>query len=300
MSIDSGKQFHPEGDARYRVHKSVKCYVASMRCGREVCTLFLDNWIERVIRLFPDGSRRVLYEGGFYLLQTPDELEKKFREHLALKWSVVFVNGHYEPNQRFEPYHFIDITSRVDVEKYQPTRQLWMKSGSFQGILKLNSFDVKNLTWDAIQQKHKDEIVQLLKIAGEVEPKGLETRLRATNKFAIVLHEDAVAGRGALKSPLDSYRKKVFDKSKAKLAAADYPIELGYIAVSGKMRSQGIGPAITKSLLENLVDQQVYATTKSTNRKMQTILLRNGFICVGEAYKPERGNYSLLFWTRDV
>ncbi|MEP7174506.1 MAG: hypothetical protein ABI705_13535 [Aestuariivirga sp.] len=243
----------------------------------------------------------MIYKDKFYLLRTPEELEMGVREHLALKGGVIFPGGslyHYDQNQRFEPFHFINITTHADSENYRRLRLLWMESDAFKGKLKLSRLPVQILTWCLISEQHKSEIIQLLESTREVVRQGLEVRLEEADALAVVFHQNTVIACGALKSPSDLYRLDAFKRSNSNLLPEHYPLELGYVAVSGKMRKNGIGPAITRSLVELRGKSGIYATTRSTNRKMQTILLQNGFNCVGLPYKSKRGKYSLMLWVR--
>lgn len=302
MTWDPDNQKPPSGDARYRIHKSVKCYVASMQCGTKWCTLTLDEGIQRVVYQFLGDSLKVLYKGNFHALRTPEQLERKVREHLALRGGVKFLGGilyHFDRSQKFIPFHFIDLTPQVDAEKYINLKPIWLRSDSFHREPKLNDIAVKLLPWSEIAEKHKVEVIDLLESAGEVQKAGLKGRLQNAMIIALTFEGDTVIGCGALKVQSAEYRKKVFDKSVSNLDPNQYQYELGYVAVSGKSRKKGIGSAIAKSLLNFDAKVKIYATTKSSNVRMQKVLVRNRFSFAGQSYQSDFGKHSVLLLTRD-
>ena len=128
------KQIPPAGDLRYRVHRSVKCYLAKMECGTEFCTWNFDDSIERIVYVFPDKSKKVVYNNSFYKLESPERMAEVIGLHLADKGAVNLLGKslYYGGDRSYTPYHFIDITSEEDKERYLSLREAWLCSESFK------------------------------------------------------------------------------------------------------------------------------------------------------------------------
>ena len=131
------KQQPPQGDNRYRVHRSVKCYLAEMLCGASFCTLYITDSIERVVYLFPGGIKKILYKNKFYALQPAEKMAEIVAQHLADKGGVNLSGKslyHFEKDKSFEPYPFIDITESDDRERYPKLREKWLNSNEFKQV----------------------------------------------------------------------------------------------------------------------------------------------------------------------
>lgn len=131
------EQMPPKGDNRYRIHRSVKCYVAEMMCGSKFCTWYFSDSIERVVHLYPGRVEKVVYKNKFYELRASNEMEEIVMHHLADK-AVVNIAGkplaHYQKDQSFKPYQFIDITDSETYKQYEALRSKWLSSDEFKNI----------------------------------------------------------------------------------------------------------------------------------------------------------------------
>jgi len=128
--LNKEKQDPPKGDNRYRVHRSVKCYIASLECGLAFCTWNFSDSIERVVYLSSSDNKCrefVLYKNNYYELQTPERMKEIVRNHL-LDGGGVNLPGKsiWSTNDEFESYPFIDVTSSDDRERYPRLRELWL------------------------------------------------------------------------------------------------------------------------------------------------------------------------------
>jgi hypothetical protein len=129
------KQEPPKGDNRYRVHRSVKCYLAEMMCGSGFCTLYIRDSIERVVYKFPGGIEKIQYKNKFYVLQPAEKMTEIVKQHLADKGGVNLSGKSlysFEKDQSFDPYPFIDITDKDDRERYPLLREKWLQSDEFK------------------------------------------------------------------------------------------------------------------------------------------------------------------------
>lgn len=101
----------PQGDARYRVNSSVRCYVAELRIGTVGASWSFDESAERVVHL----GDMVIYKTRPYRLQPAERMIEIVETHSQLKGGVVTVGNkaiYWDGEDReFTPYPFIDITS---------------------------------------------------------------------------------------------------------------------------------------------------------------------------------------------
>lgn len=120
--MGTSRQHPPRADNRYRVHRSVKCYLAELACGTLGCTWYFSGSVERVVYLFPEGVEKIRYKNHFYTLHPEEQLRDIVAEHLRLG-SAVSLAGKYiaphETDNAFEAYPFIDLSSHEDKEFYK-------------------------------------------------------------------------------------------------------------------------------------------------------------------------------------
>lgn len=116
------EQQPPQGDNRYRTHRSVRCYVAEVYMGSQSGTWYLNESAQRVIHRFPDGSARVVYKNRFYRLQPAERLLEIAARQLRNDGTIM-IGGKpimcIDEDQSFQPYPFIDITSEEDRRLYE-------------------------------------------------------------------------------------------------------------------------------------------------------------------------------------
>lgn len=118
--MTDNQQTPPQPDNRYRVHRSVKCYVASLSCGSAGCTWYFTDSIERVVYVFPGGVEKVQYKTNFYVLQSPERMKELVAEQLR-RGGAVHISGRYvAPHEShvFDAYSFIDASSNDEREAF--------------------------------------------------------------------------------------------------------------------------------------------------------------------------------------
>lgn len=98
---------------------------------------------------------------------------------------------------------------------------------------------------------------------------------------------------GALKNPVDQYRRAVFRKAGAPAEAKEYLVEFGYLYVEEAYRSNGYGPAIVGRALREY-GHGIFATVRADNRRMKEILTENGFNSVGDQFPSVRSPQRML------
>lgn len=119
--MDMTHQRPPQADNRYRVHRSVKCYVAELACGTKGCTWYFDKSVERVVYLSSEGVEKIQYMNNFYPLKSSDQLRETIENHLRVGGALHLAGKYIAPHERensFDLYPFIDVTSPEDKSFY--------------------------------------------------------------------------------------------------------------------------------------------------------------------------------------
>ncbi len=133
----------------------------------------------------------------------------------------------------------------------------------------------------------------LVKLGDEVDPHGLEGRVRSAWLLAFGSVGDRLAAVAGIKRPNENYRAGVFRKSGGGLAPEDFSVELGWLMVDEQFRRRGYGRQVMDGLLGSL-GQNVYTTSRSTNKPMHGLLAAYGFRLGGKPWRSERGPYDLV------
>lgn len=134
---------------------------------------------------------------------------------------------------------------------------------------------------------------ELVRKGDEVDPNGLEVRVRTAWLLAFGSLDDSLVAVAGIKRPDGGYRAGVFRKSEGGLDPQDFPVELGWLMVAEKVRRQGFGRRTMDSLLGSLA-QNVYTTSRRTNGGMHGLLTAYGFERVGAPWRSDRGAYDLV------
>lgn len=107
---------------------------------------------------------------------------------------------------------------------------------------------------------------------------------------------DTLAAIAAIKTPSEQYRQDLFEKADARVGAADYRLELGWVFVTPAHRGSHIARSLCRMLLEHVPTSDLFATTRPNNSPMINILKRLGFSRVGRTYA--RRNEELVVFLR--
>lgn len=98
----------------------------------------------------------------------------------------------------------------------------------------------------------------------------------------------------ALKTPLDSYKNKVFTAAGLPNLAQQYQYEKGYSYTDPGYRRQGLNRAIWEKLANS--GGQLFATTRSDNTASKANLVAQGFSQLGRPWASSRGDYTIELW----
>lgn len=135
---------------------------------------------------------------------------------------------------------------------------------------------------------------------GEVSTNGLSGIILNAAKlfFASSAHNGKLIGAGGIKRPNYHYRNDVFQKAGVPDAQELYGSEFGLLYVSPLFRKRGVGYSLIKTAMALVAETGCYATTRSTNSAMHTLLGKNGFVRLGEDYKAGNGEYLLSLFAK--
>ncbi|WP_286822743.1 MULTISPECIES: GNAT family N-acetyltransferase [unclassified Idiomarina] len=137
---------------------------------------------------------------------------------------------------------------------------------------------------------------KLVTEGGEVALAGLRERIRRAEKL-VFINDDKCVAVGAIKNPNARYKARVFENSGAP-EQSRYEYELGWLYVSEAARGKGYGHALMESIVNSLSGRACFATTRENNASMFHLFSRFGFSKLGQPYKSESGDYSLVLYAK--
>jgi cytidylate kinase len=143
-----------------------------------------------------------------------------------------------------------------------------------------------------------DQFAAIVAEGGEVAD-GVHARVKRAYRLGFIVYEGRVVGTAALKKPRITYRAKVFTKAKSELAPKDYPYELGWIFLDALHRNKGQMTRLLMKLEPETNGAAIFATTRTSNEVMRTLLSHFGFEQDGCEYASElHKNESLELFVR--
>lgn len=129
-----------------------------------------------------------------------------------------------------------------------------------------------------------DHFVELVSMGGEVV-EGVRARIMRARALGFVEYEDVPVGVAAIKSPLKSYKKKVFGAAGSQYSIEEFSHELGWIYLKENHRGKGLMTPLIENMLEEVGNSPVFSTTRSSNIVMQQILKHFEFKRSGKPYR---------------
>jgi hypothetical protein len=116
------QQQSPKGDARYRVHRSARCYVAELMVGTGGASWYFDDSVERKVYLDLVGREFVVYKTRYYPLQPAERMIEIVKMHSRLKGGVVSIGMkpfYWDEDSEFTAHPFIDLTSQAEHARFR-------------------------------------------------------------------------------------------------------------------------------------------------------------------------------------
>jgi len=147
----------------------------------------------------------------------------------------------------------------------------------------------------ACTEEERRGFAHLVRLGFEGSDDGLPGRIRDARWLAFYyVAGGTLAAVAALKTPNGMYREDVFNKATARVSAADYEFELGWVFVVPAHRGKRIAENLCRQLLARVPTSGVFATTRPDNVSMIRILRALDFARVGKPY-PRRNEQLVLF-----
>lgn len=137
---------------------------------------------------------------------------------------------------------------------------------------------------------------KLVTEGGEVALTGLRLRIQRAEKL-VFINDGICVAVGAIKNPNPRYKAHVFEKSGA-LEQGGYEYEIGWLYVSEAARGKGYGRVLMESIIQTLSGKACFATTRENNHPMHHLFNTFGFSKIGQPYRSENGDYSLVLYAK--
>jgi GNAT superfamily N-acetyltransferase len=134
----------------------------------------------------------------------------------------------------------------------------------------------------------------------EVIKQGLGERIRQAAVLTFAFQESRLVGVAALKTPADGYRTGVFRKAGAAERSKAGDLELGWVFVLADYRGRGVARRVVTNTLDAADGAGVFATTRSENDAMRTLLEAQQLVRAGQPYRSTRGDYELILFSRSA
>ena len=150
----------------------------------------------------------------------------------------------------------------------------------------------------ALDVQAMDELVALVRDAGEVDHFGLRQRILRAAAIAQLHVGSRLMGVAALKRPTANHRHEVSTGARVELRLAEFPFELGWTVVAAEARRQGHSMSLCQALVSHATDDGIFATSRAWNVYMHRTLIRLGFLRCGIDWKSQRSAESLALFVR--
>lgn len=141
-----------------------------------------------------------------------------------------------------------------------------------------------------------DTFERLVRQGGEVRVDGLRKRIEQAEKLVFIYDSECIAV-GAIKNPKTKYKDLVFEKSGVN-NPNQFEFELGWLYVAQNARRKGVGLFLMQNVISTLTDKGCFATTREDNTPMHSLFGKFDFLKLGDPYKSEKGDYSLVLYAR--
>lgn len=139
-----------------------------------------------------------------------------------------------------------------------------------------------------------DQIVAVIKSGGAVEASGLAAGLTRAHLIAYAKVGGVVAGASAIKRPQENYALGIMSKSATKFDGT--ALELGYVSVGKRFRSEGLAGQLCRDLCGRY-EQGLFATTSSP--AMRKVLHSLEFVEAGQPWESRlHVGQHLTLWLR--
>lgn len=149
----------------------------------------------------------------------------------------------------------------------------------------------------SLSPQQLDAIGNFISQGGEVSAPNALAGVKRAELLGYATNEQGnIIAVSVLKTPLDSYKTKVFTAAGYPNLAQQYQYEKGYSYTDPNYRRQGLNSSIWAKLSQH--GGKLFATTRSDNIASKNNLSAQGFTQLGEPWASSRGDYTLELWVR--
>lgn len=127
----------------------------------------------------------------------------------------------------------------------------------------------------------------------QVNPKGLEERIRNAHLLAFCYDGETPVATMGLKNPGKKYKEKIFGKAGISKDNEKYIFEIGWEFTDESHRRKGISQTMMKMLLDASGNTPIFATAIAPQCPVRTMLINNGFEPVGQTYRNTNDGHLL-------
>ena len=144
------------------------------------------------------------------------------------------------------------------------------------------------------------DFAALVLAGGEVEPVGLDERIKKAEALVFLTQDGCLKGIAAVKNPEQDHKNGVLEKAQASLQANEFSFELGWVFVFPSSRGIGLSHKLVQAALTATGGRAIFATSRSDNTPMHKVLNAHGFSRHGRAYASDRGNHNLVLFVSNA
>jgi hypothetical protein len=140
-----------------------------------------------------------------------------------------------------------------------------------------------------------DRFRQMVLEAGEVQAAGFDDRIGRAEILTFLRVGGEIVGVGALKRPGRKDSRGVFKNGRAKNAADEFGLELGWVVVENAHRGHFYSRRIAEALVAHANGRKIYATSVTTRIAMHKALTGCSFERDGVEWQSKRRPDQHLF-----
>ena len=145
-----------------------------------------------------------------------------------------------------------------------------------------------------------DSFFELVVQGGQVRTMGLRERIRSAHWLGFHFENGELVAIAALKRPAKKHRDNVFRYARSTLPENSFSVEIGWVFTKETWRGQGIAHRLIEKLLQNGSQYELFATTRTENLSMQSLLSSFGFERTGTPFDGNGDKSALELWIRRV
>lgn len=151
---------------------------------------------------------------------------------------------------------------------------------------------------EELTNKEFKTIYQLILKGNEVDANTLQHRLTRAALVCFAIIDSKIIAIAVIKRPSKKYRDSIFTKAQIIDKSNQYKYELGYVFTETDYRGKKISSKLCNQLCDIFLAHNVFATTRSKNKPMQKILVKNHFLPTGVPFHNRKNTDELILFVK--